>query len=511
VELSGMRQRLDPSRLGPASFAALFGVLYALTAVPVIAGSVLPLVDYPNHLARMAVLAKLPHDPTLQAFYALAWRPIPDLAMDVLVPPLLRVMPLFIAGKVFVLATFLLLAGGTAAVHRVLFARWSAWPCLAFLVIYGRLLLWGFLNDLFGLGLALCALAAMIALGGRFWPLRLGVGIVAALALYVAHFMAFGVYAVLWLGHEAAPLLRARQRADWARLAIAMLPLLLAPALLVATGTGAGGSVEFGRPWRKFDLLFNVFDVYDRPFDIACFALAAAALGCAYWRRWLRLAPVMALPLALLAVAYLVMPATLMGATGVDRRLPLALVLVLFGASEWAVEWPRLERGLLAAAALMFVVRLAVVAVSWQASDREYRAVLAGLDMVAPGGRVAVAFPAAAINVTPTPLVHFPTLAAARRDAFVPTLFAEPTQQPLVMQPAYRALAARTSPDNLWAHYVAATAPLDTATRAALGDYDYVAFVGVAPFVLGDEGGLSPVFRAPRFRLYRVTPEARAR
>src|ERR1700733_10276810 len=63
-----MRQRLDPSRLGPASFAALFGVLYALAAVPVIAGGLLPLVDYPNHLARMAVLAKLPHDPTLQAF-----------------------------------------------------------------------------------------------------------------------------------------------------------------------------------------------------------------------------------------------------------------------------------------------------------------------------------------------------------------------------------------------------------------------------------------------------------
>ncbi len=92
-----MRQRLDPSRLGPESFAALFGVLYALAAVPVIAGGLLPLVDYPNHLARMAVLAKLPHDPTLQAFYALAWRPIPDLAMDVLVPPLLRVMPLFLA------------------------------------------------------------------------------------------------------------------------------------------------------------------------------------------------------------------------------------------------------------------------------------------------------------------------------------------------------------------------------------------------------------------------------
>jgi len=505
-----MQQRIDPSRLGPASFAALFAALYAVAALPVIACDVLPLVDYPNHLARMAVLAKLPHDPTLQAFYALAWRPVPDLAMDVLVPPLLRVMPLFVAGKAFVLAIFLLLAGGTAALHRVLFQRWSAWPCLAFLVLYDRLLLWGFLNYLFGLGLALCALAAMIALGGRGRVLRLGVGLGVALALYLAHLMAFGVYAVLWLGHEAAPLLRARHRADWVRFIIAALPVLLALAPMAVGGAG-GGRIEFADPWRKFDLLFSVFDLYLRPFDIACFALAGCGIGYVYWRRWLQLAPAMALPLALLAVAYLVMPSTVMGATGVDRRLPLALVLVLFGASAWVVERPRVERGLLAAAALMFAARLAVVAVGWQASGWEYDAVLVRLDMAAPGSRIAVAFPPSALNVTRTPLVHFPTLAAARRDAFVPTLFAEPSQQPLVMQPAYRALAARTSPSRLWAHYVAATAPLDAATRAVLADYDYVAFVGVEPFVLGDEDGLSLVDGVARFRLYRVTPEARAR
>ncbi|HUB97284.1 MAG TPA: hypothetical protein VL993_15285, partial [Stellaceae bacterium] len=78
-------------------FAALFIVLFAVAVVPVLRSGVLPLVDYPNHLARMAIIARLPHDPILQHYYALAWRPIPNLAMDVLVPPLLGIMPLLAA------------------------------------------------------------------------------------------------------------------------------------------------------------------------------------------------------------------------------------------------------------------------------------------------------------------------------------------------------------------------------------------------------------------------------
>jgi hypothetical protein len=501
-----MRHGIDPSRLTPWAFAGLFAVLFALAAVPVVRCGILPLVDYPNHLARMALLARLAQDPTLQRFYALAWRPIPDLAMDVVVPPLLRFMPLLAAGKLFVLAIFFLLAGGSALIHRVAFGRWSAWPCLAFLFLYNRILLWGMLNYLFGLGLALCAFAAALALRERGILARIGVGAVLALAVWGAHFAAFGVYAVLWLGHEAAALLRARggRGAGAVRLGVAALPLLLPIAIMLWTGAGAGGGVQFGAPWRKLDLLFSVFDLYHRPFDIACFVLAVAALGYAYWRRWLVLAPGLALPVGLLALAYLVLPSDIMGATGVDRRLPLALALALCGASAWVGGRARRERIFLAAAGAMLLVRLGTVGVSWTASDHEYRTLLAGLDAIPAGSRVAVAYPPAALNVQPTPLAHFPVLAAATRDAFVPTLFARPTQQPIVLQRPFRALAAATSPDRLWAVFVAGAAPLDASVRATLAGYDYIAFAGVHPFALADTAGLAPVFLAPRLRIYRL-------
>ncbi len=226
------------------------------------------------------------------------------------------------------------------------------------------------------------------------------------------------------------------------------------------------------------------------------------ALGYAYARRWLTLAPPLLLPLLLLALAYLAAPSQAMGGSGIDRRLPLALALVVCAGGGWSAPRPRLERALLAAAAVLFVARLAVVAASWSASDRDYRPILAALDGLPEGARLAVAAPPEAVNVQATPLLHLPVLAAARRDAFVPTLFTYRGQQPIAFAPAWRDLAAETSPDRLWAAFVLGA--LDPTQRALLARYDYIAFVGVHPFTLADSAGLTPVFVAPRFGLYRV-------
>jgi hypothetical protein len=491
----------DPCDLSPRAFTALFAGLFALACVPVVTSGILPLVDYPNHLARMALLERLPHDATLQQFYVLAWRPMPNLAMDVLVPPLLGFMPLVVAGQAFVLATFLLLAGGAALLHRALFGRWSAWPCLAFLLLYNRLLLWGVLNYLFGLGLALCATALVLSLRRRV-ALRLAVSIAVALVLYAAHLMAFGIYAILVVGSQATGLLRA-PRATVARIAVAALPLIPPLILMLAWGGGGDGAISFAKPWRKFDLLFSVFDLYHRPFDIACFALAVAVLGFAYWRRWLRLAPEMALPLAVLGLLYLAAPSQMLGASGVDRRFPLALALILVAGSAWIAPRPLLERGFLAAAALMFAIRLATVAVSWQASAREYDALLPAFGAVPAGSRIAVAAPPDATNVTATPLVHLPVLAAALDDAFVPTFFAIPGQQPIAFAPAWRDLAAATGPDLLW-DALQKSGALDPRAASLLGHYDYVAVIGVRPFDLPARPGLATVLSAPRFKLLRI-------
>lgn len=490
-------------------FATVFVALLLIVSVPLFLTPLPPLVDYPNHLARMHLLAALSGSPTLRQYYALAWRPLPDLAMDVLVPPLLGVVSLSTAGKLFLIATYFSSTGGVAVLHRTLHGRWSAWPLTAFLLIYNRLLLWGFVNFLFGLGLAFWALAGWIALRERCVAMRVGFGVLTALAVYFAHLMAFGIFGAMVAGYEAGRLWRNRSTAAGAVLVLVLsfLPSLMLFAttfvpLHAATAIGSG--IRFARPIRKLDLIFSVFDLYSRPFDIACFALALIGAAFAYWRGWLRVASAAVAPLMVLALLYVVMPNTLFGATGADRRMPLAMALLLIGGSAWQMPFAQQGRLFLSAAFAMFALRLGVVAVMWQGSGAVYTDLLVGLDTLPVGAPVAVAFADAEVNVEAIPLLHFPVLAIARRDAFVPTLFTYATQQPVAFTRAYGAIADQLSADALWHFYVDGSPSLSPEVARALAQCRYITFAGRQPFVLRAGSGLQPVFISPRFQIYRL-------
>ncbi|MBU6505895.1 MAG: hypothetical protein KGQ82_00170 [Alphaproteobacteria bacterium] len=493
-------------------FAALFVALLLVACIPLLLTPLPPLVDYPNHLARMHLLAGLSRSPTLRQYYALAWRPLPDLAMDALVPPLLAVVSLQTAGKLFLVATYFLPTGGVAVLHRVLNGRWSAWSLTAFLLIYNRLLLWGFVNFLFGLGLAFWALAGWIAWRERDIAWRLGFGLIAALAIYFAHLMAFGIYGAMVAGYEAGRLWRVRAAPAVAvgTMLVAFLPFLPSLALFAVefvplhAATSIGSGIRFARPVRKLDLPFSIFDLYNRPFDIACFALMVIGAAFAYWRRWLRVTPVAAAPLIVLALLYVFMPDTLFGATGADRRMPLAVVLLLIGGSAWQAPFARVGRFFLPAAFVLFALRLGVVAATWQAGGRLYADLLTGLNTLPAGARVAVAFADAEVNVEAAPLLHFPVLAIARRDAFVPTLFAYATQQPVTFTHEYGAVADQLSADALWRFYVAGGTKLPPEVAQALAHCRYITFAGRWPFVVRAGSGLQPVFISPRFQIYRL-------
>ena len=490
----------EPTDLSAARFWSLFGVLLALAALPVLRAEVPPLFDYPNHLARMYLLLHLSDSEPLRRFYELHWALVPNLAMDAIVPPLARAIPLAWAGKLFVVATFALLAGGAALVHRTASGRWSLWPLLAFLFLFSRTFLWGFLNYLFGLGLAFVALAAWLALARHPASLRLAVSTGFALALYFCHLMACAVYAVLVLGSELELAWRERSLGAGAALrplAVACVPFLPAMALAVLAPAG-GGEIHFGSLTRKPDLLFGVFDNYDRVFDVACFALLALLAVLGYGRRHLGILPRLRGALLLLTAAYLLAPAQIMTASAVDHRLPPALALLLAAATTAPRLPARAARAVAFGVLVLFLARMGVVAVAWERAGTVYERLLAALDRLPTGARLAVAHPADAINSAAIPKTHLPLLAIARREAFVPTLFAFEGQQPLRLTEAGRRLAEAASPPELWAALMAGTVP------AGLREFDAVAVLSRHPFELPPNPLLQPLAVEPDFAVYAL-------
>jgi hypothetical protein len=496
---SSRSERLE----GRTAVLAAFAVLLAIVSVPLFSTVLPPLVDYPNHLARLHLIAEGGN-----AFYAARWAPLPDLAADLVVPALARVMPLELAGKAFLVLTFALIAGGTVWLNRVATGRWRMWPLLAFLLLYDRILLWGFINYLFGLGIAICGLALWLELeDGPIW-LRAVASSLVALACFFSHIAAFGVYVLAIGGIELVAVLsqpRSRfYRGLVERIAIAGIQFVL-PAIIFLRfqPPSPGGPISFTHVWRKADLLFSVFDDYSRPFDIACFVLFVGLFGVLAWRRRLTIAPRLGVALAVLFAVYLLLPSQMMSGSGVDRRLPVALFLLLIAAT--APVLPRRAALLLGVAVTaIFIVRMAIIEAVWLHADRVYIADLAVIDSLPEGAKLAVAYPPSDVNAGAIPELHVATLAAARREAFVPTIFAYATQQPLMLRPPYDGLAGATSPNWIWDAFVGGVAEAREAVIPVIHDYDFVVFTGRQPFVVAPSPCLEAVRSTPRFQLFAL-------
>ena len=473
-------------------------------AVPLFSTVLPPLFDYPNHLARMHLLSEGGNQ-----FYAVHWELLPNLAQDLIVPPLARLMPLDIASKLFLVAIFGLITGGTIWLNRMATGTWRMWPLLAFLLLYNRVFLWGFLNYLFGIGVALVGAALWLALEGERWWLRTLASSVVALACYISHIAALGVYALVIIGIELSPAwgeLRARRwPAVSRRMAIVGAQFAIPAALFLGYWhPPAASGISYGAFPRKADLLFSVFDNYDLTFDIFCFGLFLGLFGWLGATRRLRLMPRLAGAAGLVLAAYLLLPSQIYSGSGVDHRLPVAMFLLLIAASTAKFPNQRVAAVIGAVAAVLLVTRMALVEYVWLRADHIYSADLAGIDMLPRGAKLAAAYPASAFNFVPVPEMHLAVFAVARREAFVPTLFAYQGQQPIALKPPYAALADMATPQRFWTVLTGGDTAEVTQLLPVLQQYDYLAMTGGGPIGAAASRCLAPFFRHPTFQIFAV-------
>ena len=408
----------------------LFVCLSLLTISVIFAVLLPPLNDYPNHLARMHILAGLDHSELLRRYYRNVMEAQPNLAMDLIVPLLAKAMPLELAGKLFIAAIIELSAAGVYLLHRVVHGRWSVWPALAFLFAFHRMLLWGLLNFCFGLGMALCALALWLYLRERPLWLRIAGSIVGAAAVYICHLYAMGVYVLAIAGVEAwhlfAPSERRYTLADFA----ATVAQFLLPAcfFFFFSGTPASATeTKWGSIWRKFEAPFDVIYQYHLAFDVACLLALAALVAWGFWRKRIVIAPQLVPAVALVFLAFLAMPDELFSGYGADRRMPIAVLWLTIAALDWHPRRAWWREPVALAVIAVTILRLGLLAQVWLESDKVYRQYYAEIERLPSGARIMpLTFHPYEQSLIPIPLLHGACLAIVLRDALVPNLFTTP-------------------------------------------------------------------------------------
>lgn len=511
-----LAERIVPSRL----LLPVFVVLAVAAAAPVFSVQIPPLADYINHLARMRVIADLSTDPLLARFYGVNWAIIPNLVMDLIVPGLSHVLGIYSAGQVFVVLTLLLLVTGTQALNLALFRHWSPWPLMAFLFLYNNILLFGFMNYIFGMGVALWGAASWVALRDRHPLVRALASAAVALLTFVCHLFAVGVYGMVILCCEAWLLRQRAQRGrlDWRQLAVEaavlVLPFVPLIPLMLASPTMGLAFDYYWDPSGKVDGLYFLFQNYSDLFDLSMAALVIGGVIWAAQMRFLRLHPAGWYLLGLGTLVYMLMPRMLFSSWVADQRLPVALVFVMIGFSrfESRARWPRLALyGFIAGLAL---ARFASVQLSWQNIDRAYADFRHSVGIIAPGSTVLVANAdqpsgSEAFNMS---LSHAACVAMIERSSLVSTAFSVAGKQVLAVRPEFRDRVDDQDGDPpTVSQLIAATTDSSTAANHYWENwnekFDYV-------YVLYTEGGadnpapglLTLVYEGKRFQLYKVKP-----
>src|SRR3954468_10348002 len=272
--LAMTRSRTDTGAL--LWWLALAGLCVILIA-PLAVCEVPPLADYPNHLARWFVLASLPGDLELARFYVPRWSVIPNLALDLAAPPLMQFLPVHLAGRMMIAACVLLPVLGTVAYGTALGGRW--WPLGIGLLAYCNCVLYGFLNFFFALGLALLLAAPWLRWREQFPMQTIVLAIVGAPVLFACHLMGLVFFGALVSGTELVRIYHAPRRvAEAARRGGVLLLIFTAPAVLYAVSDlqQLGGDAVFLPPSDKLLQLVDIFGNYGRTLDRLT---AAVAIG----------------------------------------------------------------------------------------------------------------------------------------------------------------------------------------------------------------------------------------
>ncbi len=352
---------------GPRYWAVFLAVCLFLL-LPCLLVAYVPLVDYPTHLARAYILAHYDSVPVYQQNYVLTHQVLPNLAVDLIVSPILKFVGVKTASRIFLSLMILVFAFGCYLLGQAAcgYATKRAMLCAFF--VYNSMLFYGFVNYVFGLGMFCLSLALWLRWRGRWTVARCGSMAILVALTYLAHLTA---YAFLGVAFCVVGFFDYRRSRNWRDVLPSLVVLIPEAMVFLAFRRPHGGGASWGTLTQKLIGLLPLLLTYNYRFDV-CFLIVLLGLAL-YGIKSVQEVSIHR-PIFLTGMAFLLLdlvaPHKWLGGSPVDSRfIPPAVLLILF---SLRVRLPQASaRFLFVAILLIFSVRLLMVERTWKGlSDR---------------------------------------------------------------------------------------------------------------------------------------------
>lgn len=486
------------------AFTVLFSILLPLAVI-----QFPPLNDYPFHLARIAIIDRLPHSAFLQSAYSLNTFLLPNVGMDVIMLALSRMVPIPLAGRIFVALMQLLILSGIVLLNHALFRKVSPGVVLlGGIFLHNWIFLFGFLNYLLATGVLLVGAAVWVYCVDRRLILRLLLGCIFALVIYFSHMLVLGFWAVIIGAFE---LWRRQMRG----LAVLLFTLILPIFLFTQSRTGheAGSAIRYMPVWWAKPFAFaRTFLSANLVVDAVTLIVLAALCALLLWgksKSVTRLSPAMYLPLAAILALFLVMPLDLFSAQFVDVRIP--VLLLFFTIASLRLEW---NRAAIAVLMGLLAFRGVMITSDWWRYNAIYSEYTRAFSRMSGQSSLFTA----TLQPPPSsmrewiahwqpPTSHIASVAVLDQDVFVAGTWAHPSQQPITVTPRYQPLYDFQSHDPLRFESLEQLASHLAELRASAGSAkSYLLLLSAEHWHRQVPPILSEIASGEHFRLFEIEP-----
>jgi hypothetical protein len=510
-----MIESSNDSTQGPSRRLTL-GLIAAwlLACIPLLFIKVFPSSDFPNHLARCYILAR--GDSSYWQFYTPHWVLLPNLALELMVVPLAHIMSIEAAGKVFFAILFAVSIYGGARFNKTLAGQWSFYGLAPAILIYNRVLAYGYVNYLFGVALLPLALAYHIENRDRPGR-RFVIDAIFMVLLFTAHLLALVFFVACALVYDLVQMRadKGPKRRILIDVASLLAPFLALGALTVLASPSAGEASKMSfSPWSiKIWFPLTSLRTGQLMWDWVFLALIAVVLVILGAQRKMRFVKSAWPFLVVLILIFIVSPYRFTATSYVDARIPLVGMAIALACLAPAKGAGSRTAGVLFGALLLF--RVATTTLTYRFWQPRIDRTVADLRSV-PAGSILLAARQGNSQFSVTDgwyprLRHASCLLLMERPVMASDLFTHPTQQPLLKKSPYDKfddLPQALGPGDAATLDAYAQAAMAIARKGGIqGTPEYLFYLRQkGPLLL--PASMKPVVVRPQYAILRIEPSA---